>query len=150
MQLSPWFDQINSLKLQLDPRTFISSDKSLNWLTKINFLAIKPSINSIKPWIKFNWVHKYLILDFSSSNWIFLINRALTVKFQPFAFLNLLNQFWHFFSISAILFSLLLFFGFLLIYIYIYFLYFLIFMWTQKWVTTDAPSLQCLRSKNFA
>jgi hypothetical protein len=36
-----------------------------------------------------------------------------------------------------------------LIYIY-FFLYFLIFMWTQKWVTTDAPSLHCLRSKNFA
>ena len=32
------------------------------------FLANKPSTNSIKPLIKFNWVHKHLILDFSFSN----------------------------------------------------------------------------------
>jgi hypothetical protein len=47
-----------------------------------------------------------LILDFSSSTWIFFVNRALinqkyTVKFQHFAFLNLLNQFCPFFSILA-------------------------------------------------
>ena len=47
-----------------------------------------------------------MILDFSSSNWIFLVNRTLTskkyiVKFQTFAFLNLLNQFWPFSGIPT-------------------------------------------------
>jgi hypothetical protein len=56
------------------------------------------------------------------------------------------------FQHSNILFSLLLFFRFLLnIFFDIYiFLYFLFFLWKpKKWITTDAPSLQCLRSKNI-
>jgi hypothetical protein len=37
MQLIPWFDQSNSLKLQLDPQTLISFIWCLNWLQKSFF-----------------------------------------------------------------------------------------------------------------
>jgi len=78
-------------------------------------------------------------LDFSSSNWIFLINRALTVKFQPFALLNLLNQFWYFFSIPASFSRSYYFLDFFRIYIFVFFLF---CVRTQKWITTTAqPSL---------
>jgi len=92
-------------------------------------LVIKPSINSIKPWIKFNWIHKHLILDFSFSNWIFLVPRALiskkyTVKISIFVFLNLLNQFLSFFSIPTSFSPII--FGFFQIFFWYIFLYFLI------------------------
>ena len=86
LQLSPWLAinfNIYAIKLLIWPRTLI-------WPQNFNFFQLKPkltpkinfscnqlSINSIKPSIKFNWVHKHLIFDFSSSNWIFFVNRAL-------------------------------------------------------------------------
>jgi hypothetical protein len=65
--------------------------------SKSIFLAIKPSINSIKPSIKFNWVHKHLILDFYSSKLNFLCQQGShqSTKYcqiSIFVFLNLLNQ----------------------------------------------------------
>jgi hypothetical protein len=130
--------------------------ESINYKPSIYapILAIKPSINSIKPSIKFNWVHKHLILDFSSSNWIFFVNRALinqkyTIKFQTLYFLTSLTNFWLFYGRSDILFSLQSFLDFLWIYFFLYFLFFFC-VGTQKWVTIDAPSLQHLRSKDFA
>jgi len=106
--------------------------------SKSIFFAIKPFINSIKPSIKFNGVYKHLILDFSSSNWIFFINRAFisqryTVKFQSLYFLASSTNFLLFSRRFEILFSLLLFFW----YILIDFFSFLLFCaGTQKWVTT--------------
>jgi len=107
-------------------------------------------MNSIKPWIKFNWVHKHLLLDFSSSNWIFLINRLSLSNFNLFAFLNLLNQFWHFFGIPATLFSLLLFFGFLLIYYFCIFLYFFhFFVGNPKMGNNRFPLFTMLMKQNI-
>jgi len=48
------------------------------------FSCNQSSINSIKPLIKFNWVHKHLILYFSSSNKIFFINSALTSQWYTY------------------------------------------------------------------
>jgi hypothetical protein len=73
--------------------------------SKSIFLTIKPSINSIKPSIKFNWVHKHLILDFYSSDFGLLFlklnflcqqgSHQSTKYYQIliFVILNLLNQF---------------------------------------------------------
>jgi len=65
---------------------------------------------------------------------------ALTVKFQPFAFLNFLNQFWYFFGIPAFFLSPIIssisFEYFFDIYIYIYLYFLIFFVGTQKWVTT--------------
>jgi len=101
--------------------TIILQDESTVLKPKLTpksiFLAIKPSINSIKPSIKFKWVHKHLILNFSSSNWIFFINMALisqqnTVKFQSLYFWTPSTNFWLFSRHFDILFLLLLFLGF--------------------------------------
>jgi len=71
-------------------------------------------------------------LDFFSLTWILFVNRALfrkkyTVKFQHFAFLNLLNQFYHFFSILVLFSRTYYFLDFFRIFFDIFFLYFLIF-----------------------
>jgi len=64
---------------------------------KYFFLVIKPYINSIKPPIKFNWVHKHLILDFflklnfSLSTGLFIYK--IYCQILIFEFLSLLNQF---------------------------------------------------------
>ena len=105
--------------------------------SKLIFLAIKPFIYSIKPSIKFNWVYKCLILDFSSSNWIFFVNRTLisqqnTVKFQSLYFRTSSTNFWPFSGRSGILFSLLLFFDFFFKHIYIYIYIFCIFFFLAR------------------
>jgi hypothetical protein len=78
-------------------------------------------------------------LDFSSSNWIFFINKALTsqrytVKFPSLYFWTSSTNFWPFSGRSGILFSLLIIF---LIYFLIDLFSFLFFCArTQKWVAT--------------
>jgi len=120
--------------------------------SKSIFLAIKPSINLIKPSIKFNQVHKYLILDFSSSNWIFFVNRALisqqnTVKFQSLYFWTSSINFWLFSRRFGILFSLLLFFGFFRTYIFDFFVfsYFLCGDPKMGYNTSTTPAIQVPR-----
>jgi len=63
-------------------------------------------------------------------------------------FLNLLNQFLAILWAFIIFFSLQLFFWISSEYTFLYFFHF--YVGTQKWLTTDAPSLQFLRSKDFA
>jgi hypothetical protein len=70
-----WPNQLS--KITIWPRNFNFSQFKPKLTSKSFFLAIKPFINSIKPSIKFNWVYKHLILDFSSSNWIFFVNMTL-------------------------------------------------------------------------
>jgi hypothetical protein len=66
--------------------------------SKSNFLVIKPSINSIKPSIKFNWVYKHMILDFSSLKLNFLCQQVshqskVYCQISNFVFFNILDQF---------------------------------------------------------
>jgi hypothetical protein len=72
------------------------------------FLAIKLFINSIKSLINLIEFNKHLILDISSSNWIFFVSRAhqstIYCQISILVFLNLLNQFFSYF-LGALTFS---------------------------------------------
>ena len=97
MQWNSCFDK-STLKIIIWPQNFNVFQLKPKFTWKSIFLAIKPFINSIKPSIKFNWVYKHLILDISSSNWIFLCQYGshqsmIYCQILIFLLLYLLNQF---------------------------------------------------------
>jgi hypothetical protein len=69
-----WQNQL--LEILLWPQNFNFFQLKPKLTLKSIFLVIKPYINSIKPPIKFNWVHKHLILDFFPPIEFFFVNRA--------------------------------------------------------------------------
>jgi len=136
MQLSPWFDQINSKKIIIWPQNFNFFQLKPKLTSKSIFLAIKPFINSIKSLINLIelinlWFWTFLPqIEFSLSTGLSSVNNILS-NFNLFIFEPPQPIFGHFPSAPTSSSHWYYFFVFFWIYIFIFCIFFF-FVWGPK------------------